>query len=174
MIDYRKVINLKDIKNLKSEELKAMSYAYRKNRDMLRANDIINPDDAEMCANNTKIERVGKNNIKCAKALVACRTVISNPETFINLLLDNNISYEQLKSMVTYIEYLKSITSLNLPFFEDEVDDILNMLCDNIAKILNLEITENIVNRMVDIVAFDKELYYDVEKERQCMQKKMN
>lgn len=146
---------------------------------------VIKDVDAYQCKEEDIVKLVIKSNIMFPKT-----------NNLITILLDNNVSYNTLAIMVNRINKLKKLEELNnrlqqllntnitdeklklLRLIINKLQEETNIANQNFTKIINLlkhyypeTNNELVINRLVQLVTFESDLYISMEKEHKQMRK---
>lgn len=130
------------------------------------------------------------------KTIIKCNIMFSKPENLITILLDNKVHFNILNTMITRINKLQQLTNLNnrlqkllntnitdenlklLRLIINRLQEETNISNQNFTKIINLlkhyypaTTDELTINRLVQLVVFEKDLYLTMEEEHKQSKK---
>ena len=131
-------------------------------------NDIISYNNKDLRVR--QIVKIGiYNNFPTDHKEIICSYIMYDTEKFIKTLVKVNINFETIQALVNKIEELKNIYTLNRndKIFENEntnkIIAIVNKICFLIKKELNGQDDYIIINKLICIVAFEKDLYLKIQ-----------
>ena len=103
------------------------------------------------------------NESKAYKEIIKSNIIFYNSNIIIKELLQENVTYDVLEHILNRITHLKALSNDELK--ENRLNALFIKICEGFKKYTNNAKYEIIINKLVQIIVFEKDLYLNLENE---------